>query len=1409
MSDLEILYKRGALTKDLYKKLNLLDNLYKAKKKVIKHKTQTNAADVVDELINMVKNIPFIEKQKVTKPLEGKKIIYKKITTVRKPITKVSKKKMILKNKNNEKKLKKGWVMGEKGRPIKIGGPTYRKINKTLKPGWMNGEKGRPIKINGPTHKKILKARLQFLEQIKKDAKANDDTMNADYDKIKGLLKKIETKVYENKRMYQITVLLFRELTDEDDINGKKIIKIGDIEYIQYNKMTITIRSTISPDRYDFYIPKIIKSPEYVYLNPYWIETAHYDGILHTSNIWSDYFAVYSDYIDAIRIIQVKSLFKEQREVRKMKKKGITFDQKINNLHSGGIEKKIMNRYINYDLNNEAQIFNDLFDIEIDTKYVLDNFKANSCYINTIVDTYYKPFEQTKNNGKRRYAELTYQKLCDILKIKHEEQNIGLSINQSLNFFKRYRLGLDVINIYDELMYTYRPEKLNTNIRPQILRILVHNNHCYKLNDNIATFAHTLEKLTWTDLTDTKVSDRYHIRNTEKNNEINHYAVTSLDDVTEILKCDSEATCIRFINDEKLEDLLFDCIDNNYIPEVNYQAGKLLGLSFKVGDKKCSIQKSDITAPEDNDIKVNMKDLDKYADIDNKFYSQIIKKEYLSEFPENVLKMEEQYYMKASSGYFKGYGEADEWVYNGIDMRKAYSTCLREINEVPIFDYFDQYVNWKDNDTIREYDMYIIECTVTINKHAIMFDNKYTRCFGFKLLYAQKCGFKFKIHYVRRYSKLEQVQYKKAVDELYAMEDIPMDNRKYIANKTTGLLEKKRNKRYICKLFATYLEAQHYQIKYGGGDIIVLGDSDLVMSGLIENVKKRGRMYLLIFKKKQTLSNGFRYIKEMIYNKMNVKMFELYKCCIKSNLKVVGVKTDCIIVHNSEEEIEATGYFDFTDKLGCLKYEPGAECVNKLLEQKINNLCALEHVKVNEITINDEYSVSEFKNVFDNNNRVLLKGLLPGVGKTTAVKNYSGRKLLFVTPFNKLASEIKKSGHNVTTVNMLLGVFGDGQDYKKMKGCDVSAYDTICFDEVYLMPPSYLKRVDKFIHNHPKIKFLATGDLNQIDPIGYEGSNEYHDACVNYVFPNQITLKINKRVKTEEERELLTKLKQDIFSNKDIMKVFRKYKFDIIKSMSELKTTKNLCYFNKNVDKVNRHMHKKATKPKKTIMIDGIEYYKGLEIICRDHYKAGKGMRFFVNYTYIIKDINKKTFTICDEFDGKTYNNINIKLMKHFKLGYAHTVHSCQGLSIDEPMTIFDTNTVYSDKKIIWTAITRATDLNNITIFEHSEQEKTALYYAKIRQYFRLKIEGYERQDKKAGREWKAGEYITNVWLSNELKKHNKCSNCKKLYEIDIDDDNKVRSNITVDRINNDRPHIINNCQLRCLACNRARSNHF
>src|SRR5690606_20154554 len=93
--------------------------------------------------------------------------------------------------------------------------------------------------------------------------------------------------------------------------------------------------------------------------------------------------------------------------------------------------------------------------------------------------------EKRKKDGKRMYAELTYDRLCEIIGVENKEQDIGLSIRNSLKFFEKFCLGLDVINVFGEVLLTYRPEKLNNNINPQVLRVLIHNGHSYKLDNHL------------------------------------------------------------------------------------------------------------------------------------------------------------------------------------------------------------------------------------------------------------------------------------------------------------------------------------------------------------------------------------------------------------------------------------------------------------------------------------------------------------------------------------------------------------------------------------------------------------------------------------------------------------------------------------------------------------------------------------------------------------------------------------------------------------------------------------------------------------------------------------------------------------------------------------------------------------
>lgn len=200
-------------------------------------------------------------------------------------------------------------------------------------------------------------------------------------------------------------------------------------------------------------------------------------------------------------------------------------------------------------------------------------------------------------------------------------------------------------------------------------------------------------------------------------------------------------------------------------------------------------------------------------------------------------------------------------------------------------------------------------------------------------------------------------------------------------------------------------------------------------------------------------------------------------------------------------------------------------------------------------------------------------------------------------------------------------------------------------------------------------------------------------------------------------------------------------------------------------------------------------------------YKTSK-TRLYVNYHYVIESIDDKNVTIIEPVD-----NINItltidKLKKHFKLPYANTCDGVQGLSLGEKITIFDCNTPYVDRYYIWTALTRAKDMKNVQVFEHSDQEVMSLKKSWVKLYFTQKVNGYKQQDKKAGRQYDNKDYIDAEWFKVQYRDHKHCPLCKTLFKVTIQKDNKVISNITADRKDNKKAHTISNCQLMCLKFN-------
>ena len=125
--------------------------------------------------------------------------------------------------------------------------------------------------------------------------------------------------------------------------------------------------------------------------------------------------------------------------------------------------------------------------------------------------------------------------------------------------------------------------------------------------------------------------------------------------------------------------------------------------------------------------------------------------------------------------------------------------------------------------------------------------------------------------------------------------------------------------------------------------------------------------------------------------------------------------------------------------------------------------------------------------------------------------------------------------NEAATINDL---FGFGVD-ENMKVCkfDDSSYDVIAFDEILISDVSNLRRIKNYVDNNTNKFLIATGDTDQLKPIkSYSNTKEYKpyaNECVNLIFPFEIYLHINKRLKTQEDRDKLEQMKIDIF-NEDI-----------------------------------------------------------------------------------------------------------------------------------------------------------------------------------------------------------------------------------------------------------------------------------
>jgi hypothetical protein len=543
----------------------------------------------------------------------------------------------------------------------------------------------------------------------------------------------------------------------------------------------------------------------------------------------------------------------------------------------------------------------------------------------------------------------------------------------------------------------------------------------------------------------------------------------------------------------------------------------------------------------------------------------------------------------------------------------------------------------------------------------------------------------------------------------------------------------------------------------------------------------------------------------------------MYGVLEDAGFEITGINTDSLFVAHSQRsklakfKKENSTYFDKTESLESIgKWKTEKKYCRKRLVQRRKNALFVpqgsdKEVKVFKIAEEKDWETSgvflkKVRRLLARQN-LMLVARYPGCGKSFICIDFAGRrKHIVVHAFNHQKEKLmKESGLNVITTCELLGLGID--DRHTGTAIDVEGIELIVFDEILLNNRAKLWRIFQFMKAHPNIRFLATGDLMQIRAVEDHELLRSNLECLEMMFPKQLELEIIKRVKDgmdiEGYKTMLDHLFVKGWSPRRIVKEFSHFFGEPVLCLEKVETTTNLSYTNATRRIVDHHVFSSVLKKEKIL--------PGQEMVCKAYVKGevsrnhdkSKKKALCVNRTYVVKNVEETIVTLQDP--DKTNELIRVERRtfdRDFELPYCATIHSVIGLTLDEPVTLFDWNEYNVSREWFWTAITRTTSLKSIHLYQGPPISNTDLKKA-----IRRKLGGHLKSDQRSGI-YDAKNFVTVEWTLKEMDRVQwRCAE----RGCEIDRNPGSHHQWSIDRIDNSFGHVMNNCRIICLSCNNAK----
>lgn len=337
----------------------------------------------------------------------------------------------------------------------------------------------------------------------------------------------------------------------------------------------------------------------------------------------------------------------------------------------------------------------------------------------------------------------------------------------------------------------------------------------------------------------------------------------------------------------------------------------------------------------------------------------------------------------------------------------------------------------------------------------------------------------------------------------------------------------------------------------------------------------------------------------------------------------------------------------------------------------------------------------------------------PGSGKTTKVQNnHSYNKGATVSNLCCLNMGSKEEGIN--TLFSLFGLYDYNQfktSFKRLKN------QTLWIDEFSMVENMYFNFFF-ILSKHYNVSIIFSGDNEQIG--AFKGDKPARGIKTtfedNFVL-KELMGKIEYLTENWRNDPKIVKLREFVKNNKLDKKVLYT-KFKYLPQISEqdwIKQDFHLVPYNTTRNYINQRIMEDRNlvfKIKKVKSEYSFNISKGIILKCKVN-KKDKGLAKRDVWKVIDIDYEFGLYALQNKLRDDCYIELHESDMIYFEPGYAHTVHSSQGLTIKEPFTIHHTKGMIRwDPALLYTGITRGKNIENLNFtydkeYKHSSLKKT------------------------------------------------------------------------------------------------------